>query len=150
MADGIHPLSPDQTQSERVPLLHVSLDENMGDRVWKLDLSDWPELHLNKRIEDVKAIARTAVHFQSLVFPSVVRDILREIVIEQEITDSYYDEDDWKALWLRFVVNLPRVPSLIPEAKADQETWIEAAVDDFCAYRCTCKRYAVWWKEFES
>ena len=141
VADRIHALSPETTESNRISLLHVRLDDSMGDRIWLVDFStDWPELHLNKRIEEVKAIARTDVQFLSLVFPAVVREILREIITEQQITDPYCDDEDWQALWLRFMVNLPGVPKEIPEGD-DAEPWIETAVGAFCAYHRTLERY---------
>lgn len=151
VADRIHPLSPEEAESKRVPLLHVRLDENMGDRIWKLDFTaDWPELHLNKHVEGMKAIVRTDIQFLSLVFPAVVRQILKEIVVTQSFTDPYCDDDDWQTLWLRFVVNLPGVPGDVPETQDDAEEWIETAVDAFCAYHRTRERYAACLKEMES
>jgi len=141
VADRIHALSPETTESDRVSLLHIRLDDNMGDSIWRVDFTtDWPELHLNKRIEDIKATVRNDFHFLSLVFPAVVRDVLREIIKEQEITDPYHDDEDWQALWLRFMVNLPGVPAEIPEG-TEADPWIETAVGAFCAYHRTLEKY---------
>ena len=143
VADRIHPQKPEETESNRISLLPVVLDEHMGERIWKVDFeADMPELHVNKHVEDMKAEAKNSSYFHTLVFPEVVSEVLRHIVLDDEYTDAYADDDDWRSLWLRFVLNLPSVPPEIPESEADADPWIDSAVAAFCAYHRTRDRFA--------
>jgi len=143
VADRIQPQKPNETESNRVSLLPVVLDAHMGERIWKVDFeADMPELHVNKHIEDMKAEAKASALFHTLVFPEVVSEVLRHIIVVDEHTDPYGDEEDWRSLWLRFVLNLPGVPADVPEIDADVGAWIDSAVAAFCAYHRTRQRYA--------
>ena len=138
VADKLVPLRPDEALSRRQSLLPVEF-RDLGSRVWRLDLADWPVLELNRRIADVGEVARAADSFAALVFPEVVRRILHEAVIELECTDPGVDDDDWPGLWLTYACGLPGVPQP-PEggderASALQREWIERAVDAFCRSR---------------
>lgn len=139
VADKLIPLQPDEELAHRQSLLPVEFRE-LGNRVWKLDLSDWPVLELNKRIGDLGEIARSADSFAALVYPEVVRRVLHEAVIELDCTDSGDDDDDdWPGLWLTYACSLPGVTEP-PEggdekARALQQEWIERAVDAFSRSR---------------
>lgn len=138
VADKLIPLRPDEELAGRQSLLPVEFRE-LGNRVWRLDLSDWPVLELNRRIADLGEVARSADSFSALVYPEVVRRILHEAVIELECTDPGLDDDDWPGLWLTYACALPGL-SQPPEgsderARALQHEWIERAVDAFCRSR---------------
>lgn len=138
VTDKLIPLRPDEELARRQSLLPVEFRE-LGNRVWRLDLSDWPVLELNRRIADLGEVARSADSFAALVYPEVVRRILHEAVIEQECTDPSFDDDDWPGLWLTYACSLPNVAQP-PEggderARALQADWIERAVDAFCRSR---------------
>jgi hypothetical protein len=138
VADKLIPLRPDEELARRQSLLPVEFRE-LGSRVWRLDLSDWPVLELNRRIADLGEVARSADSFAALVYPEVVRRILHEAVIELECTDPGVDDDDWPGLWLTYACGLPGVTQP-PEggderARALQHEWIERAVDAFCRSR---------------
>ncbi len=142
VADKLVPLQPEDALARKQSLLPVEF-RDLGDRVWRLDLSDWPVLELNQRIADLGEIARSADSFLALVYPEVVRRILHEALIVQEQTDPDFDDDDWTSLWLRYVCSLPgveRPPEPQPaasseEAQALAESWIERAVQAFCRAR---------------
>jgi hypothetical protein len=138
VADKLIPLRPDEELAQRQSLLPVEFRE-LGNRVWRLDLSDWPVLELNRRIGDLGEVARSADSFAALVYPEVVRRILHEAVIELECTDPTLNDDDWPGLWLTYACNLPGVPE-VPDgtderARALQQEWLERAVDAFCRSR---------------
>jgi hypothetical protein len=138
VADKVIPLRPDEALARRQSLLPVEFRE-LGSRVWRLDLSDWPVLELNRRIADLGEVARSADSFAALVYPEVVRSILHEAVIVQECTDPGFDDDDWPGLWLTYACGLPGVAQP-PEggderARALQQEWVERAVDAFCRSR---------------
>lgn len=138
VADKLIPLRSDEELSRRQSLLPVEF-RDLGDRVWRLDLSDWPVLELNRRIADLGEVARAADSFAALVYPEVVRRILHEAVIELECTDPGIDDDDWPGLWLTYACGLPGVPQP-PEGgdergRAQQHEWIDRAVEAFCRSR---------------
>jgi hypothetical protein len=138
VADKLIPLRPDEELARRQALLPVEFRE-LGSRIWKLDLSDWPVLELNRRIADLGEVARSADSFAALVYPEVVRRILHEAVIELECTDPGVDDDDWPGLWLTFACSLsgvaPPPDGRDERSRALQHDWVERAVDAFCRSR---------------
>jgi hypothetical protein len=139
-------LRPQEELSSRQSLLPVDFTD-LGDQVWRLELSDWPVLELNSRIDAIAEVARSGDSFLALVYPEVVRRILTEIVLEQELTDPGFDDTEWTSLWLRYVCALPGV-KLPPEgvseqARALREEWIEEAVQAFCRARHARRRFEV-------
>lgn len=148
VADKLIPLQPDESLAHKQSLLPVEF-RDLGERVWRLDVSDWPVLELNQRVADLGEIARSGDSFLALVYPEVVRRILHEAVIEQEQTDPAFDEADWTSLWLRYVCSLPGVEApperaigvAEEEARAHAEEWIEQAVQAFCRARDARARF---------
>lgn len=131
-ADRVVPEDVDRGEEARQSLLPVEY-EDLGDRVWALDLeSDWPRLRLNHRFEGIREAARSGPEFVTLVYPEVFRAILARAVSEGRF-DPDNDDDDWGTLWLRFAcreLGRPRPPE---ELDGDAEEWIEEAVNAFCA-----------------
>jgi hypothetical protein len=143
VADKLIPLRPDEKLAQKQSLLPVEFHD-LGERVWRLDLSDWPVLELNQRIAELGEMARSGDSFLALVYPEVVRAILHEAVVVQEQTDpGFEDESDWTALWLRFVCGFPGIESpperalgvAAEDARIRAEEWIERAVQAFCRAR---------------
>jgi hypothetical protein len=138
VADKIIPLRPDEDLEQKQSLLPVDF-RDLGERVWRLDLSDWPVLEPNNRIDDIAEAARSSGGFLGLLYPEVLRRILHEAVIVQEVTDPELNDDDWTCLWLRFACAMPGV-SPPPTAPGPQQVemldeWIEDAVQAFCRER---------------
>lgn len=144
VADRIVALREEQDPGERQPLLPVDFCD-LGERVWRLDLSDWPVLELNQRIDGIVDEARTGDGFLALVYPEVVRQILYAIVIEQEQTDPDFDDSEWTSLWLRYVCALPGVSrppgGMSLHARAEREAWLEETVQAFCRAREVRRRF---------
>jgi hypothetical protein len=143
VADKLIPLRPEEELSRRQSLLPVDFCD-LGDEIWRLDVSDWPVLELNNRVESIAEIARSGDWFLGLVYPEVVRRILHEIVIAQGVTDPGFDDSDWMSLWLRFVCSLPGV-SQPPDgesaqARAERMEWIDGTVQAFCRSRQARRR----------
>ncbi len=142
VADKLIPLQPDESLEHKQSLLPVEF-RDLGERIWRLDVSDWPVLELNQRVAELGEIARSGDSFLALVYPEVVRRILHEALVVEEQTDPDFDEADWTSLWLRFVCSLPGVeppPERAlgagnEEAQAQAEEWIERAVQVFCRAR---------------
>jgi hypothetical protein len=138
VADKLVPLRPEEDEAHKQSLLPVDF-RDLGDRIWRLDLSDWPVLELNRRIADLGEVARSADSFLALVYPEVMRRILREALVVEDQTDPDFDESDWTSLWLRYACSFPGV-ELPPQgagedAVARKEQWIEDTVQAFCRTR---------------
>ncbi|MEM9056796.1 MAG: hypothetical protein AAGD86_04925 [Pseudomonadota bacterium] len=135
VADQIVPQHGEEVDAGRQALLPVDFCD-LGERTWRIDLTDWPVLELNNRIDSIGEAARSSGAFLGLVYPEVLRRVLREIVVAQEITDPEFDEGAWPSLWLRFACALPGVGAppdgSAGDAAARQSEWIEQAVEAFC------------------
>jgi len=130
--EKVVPEESDREEEARQSLLPVEY-EDLGDRVWALDLeSDWPRLRLNSRLEGIREAARSGPEFLTLVYPEIFRAILARALSEGRF-DPDCDDDDWGTLWLRFAcreLGRPRPPEGIG---SEGEEWIEEAVNAFCA-----------------
>jgi hypothetical protein len=135
VADKVVPLRSDDDLQNRLSLLPVEFVD-LGERVWRLDLSDSPVLELNHRIDNISEAARSSGSFLGLLYPEVLRRVLHRIVVEDQETDPNADEDDWQTQWLRFACAVPGIEPPPADASADaagdREEWVEAAVRAFC------------------
>ena len=136
MADKIHPKGVDDTGDNKINLLYVEFSEDLGDQVWRLDLTgDWPVVLVNSQVNSMKEIVKSDPAFFALVYPEIIRQVLNEI-IESDQLDPEMDEDEWHSLWINFVTSLPNVGSpptgRSPNIKNDQKDWVESVVRGFC------------------
>jgi hypothetical protein len=142
VGDRIAPHSPESTEKRKICLLHVEHSNELGDRVWKLDLNqDWPLLLINSKVDGLREIVRNDDSFFALVYPEITQAILREILFERGIDEVSLDDDaSWESLWLRFAAARTGPP---PESETDNERneWIERAVTDFCGIQQVRERY---------
>lgn len=145
VADKLVPLRPEEDETHRQSLLPVEFCD-LGDAVWELDASDWPVLALNHRIEGIGEAARAGDDFLGLVYPEVVRNILRAIVVEQQQFDPDFDDSEWTCLWLRYVCQFsgvgPPPGGYSDAAQSERMDWIEDVVRAFCHARQTRAHYA--------
>jgi hypothetical protein len=131
---------------ERVSLLPAEFVD-LGDLVWRLDFSnDLPVLQLNSGIEDIREIARGNRSFFALVYPEVVRQVLRYILVQENYGDASCDADDWQARWLSYAQSLPGVPPSPARDRyttlQDREEWIDEVVAAFGSRWEIRKRFA--------
>ena len=140
VSDKLVPLRPDEDLTNKQSLLPVEFCD-LGDEIWKLDLSDWPVLELNNRVEGIGEMARSAESFLALVYPEVVRNILHEIIVEQQQTDPGFDDSEWTTLWLRYACSLRGVGEPPSTPSADLTEWIDNAVQAFCRDRDVRRRF---------
>lgn len=143
-ADQIRPRKFTDEDENRIPLLPVVPDDNMGDEIWQLEFDDQQTLlKVNSRLGDWRALARDPV-FHSLIYPSVIRTVLWRILLKEEHYDTQ-DMENWCSRWLRFAVSLPGVgdpPTEDHESRV--EDWIDSVTSAFCRrhnIRATYERY---------
>jgi hypothetical protein len=143
-ADQIRPRRATDEDENRIPLLPVVPDDNMGDEIWRLEFDDQQTLlKVNSRLGDWRMLARDPF-FLALVYPAVFRAVLWRILLQEKHRDTE-DEDDWRSRWLRFAVGLPGVsdpPEEDDEGRIDD--WIDGAAFIFCRrheFRATYERY---------
>jgi|APSaa5957512493_1039668.scaffolds.fasta_scaffold79418_2 hypothetical protein len=119
------------TPGETVSILHVRASDELGQRVWKLDISgDEPVVLINRRVweGDWSGFSRSN-NFGALVLPEIFRNI-----VQWELEQNR-DEGDWSP-WAEFLKNLNHDPEKAPPTAGsiERESWIEEAVSKF-AYK---------------
>lgn len=139
-ADRLRVVDPLDEPTGQRPLLRTRGDD-LGEEAWQLRLDDGgegPLLVLNNRLEDWKQTARTA-QFRLLVYPELMRQILRAAVNPDSTSD-----DGWQRDWLQFAQSLPGVDeSPDDDATADdRDMWVTDAVTAFCRKHDLIKKYA--------
>jgi hypothetical protein len=145
-ADKIVPRSSEEQPTDKLSLLPVEF-RDLGESVWKLDFTAGrPMLQLNSAIDNIRDVARRDSTFLSLVYPEVIRQVLRYILLQEGYEDAGCDEDDWQSHWLRFAQSLP---GIAPPSSAeyfvtlqDREDWIEEVVMAFCQKWKVKERFA--------
>lgn len=144
-ADKIRPRGGDQKEdTNRIPLLPVKPDSDIGDEIWLLDFTDHPILLINAAVGDWRSLAKDPV-FASLVYPMAFRQILSRILYVEEYFETD-DDEDWRSLWLRFATILPGTCDLPGESETDQfDDWIDETVKSFCGEFMIMNRFQNWW-----
>jgi hypothetical protein len=128
--DKVRPQSVDDLPADSQSLLFVEYDD-LGNAVWQLDLDgDWPVLRLNRNAEDISLVASSDKRFLPLVYPEVLRQILVRVLLVDEHSDPYCD-DDWPSLWLKLASRQPGVGLPPDRGRSDQGAWIDKAVESF-------------------
>lgn len=126
-ADEIRPTSLGESPAQCI--LDVVFDL-FGEEVWRLSLDDVdaPKLQVNNKLMGRRTTIKEP-RFFALVFPEVLRQILREAV-----RDGRPGEGDppWQTDWCLFAESLPGVkpaPEVLNDA--DGEEWVQRAVEAF-------------------
>jgi len=131
VADGLTPQAPDQDAKKREPLVPLQIVD-LGERVWRLSLQEFPDgpvvLQVNSRIADIEHIAKHDRGFRTVVFPSILEQVLTYLLRIDE-----YDADDMQLevqKWFRFAAEL--VASAPPDDPTLRDQWITDVVSAFC------------------
>jgi hypothetical protein len=154
-ADAISPVRHDGTDQPRKSLLRVTT-RDLGPVPWSLEFppGDYPLLVINNEIDAGKSLARSNHFFQALVFPAVLNQILRKILLEEEYRPGSDPDDDdrWKEAWLEFCGVLPGNSRLAPGrdfSEEDLDDWIENSIEAFCRKLGAVRKVRVDLKEIE-
>lgn len=140
---GADRVRPELTEGEAAEsLLPVKPDSTLGDEIFRVDFTDQPILLVNDKLGQWKEAAAEPI-FVSLVYPSVLREILTRILILDRGTDDD-DTDSWRNLWLALARRHPGVGSC-PEDSGDVEgraEWIDSVVSAFCKEKGIYARFS--------
>ncbi|MCS7258846.1 MAG: hypothetical protein NZ601_05750, partial [candidate division WOR-3 bacterium] len=102
MADRIKP----EPLSEKKSILPVDF-QDIGHQIWKIEYEQQdggPILIFNKNIPDIEYRAKSDTGFFFFVYPNVLKEILRKIIIQDKVVNiDESDPDDWHTKWLKFV-----------------------------------------------
>lgn len=136
-ADQLPFISQDQQDASRRSLLPTRGDD-LEESVWELEFdetSSGPMLVVNNRLGDWRQIVK-AIEFRSLVYPEVLRQILRRAMDEHDD-----DVTGWQADWLQFAGELPGVGARHSETNQDDVVvWIDGVVRAFSRQQKFCER----------
>jgi len=121
--------------SESKGILPIVESDELGQQLWDLDFREhFVCLRVNKNIPGLKDRAHWDSTVYSLVYPAVVREVLRKAIE----WGAEYDEqsDHWAVLWLRFGRDLHPTkespPTFAGPSDEDVDGWIEEVVQAFC------------------
>lgn len=131
-ADGIPVQIAEEVLERRTTLLPIVPDD-LGQEVWQVDFdgANGPTLLVNQRLGDWKAAA-SGVMFQTLVYPTALREILWHVYHIRQIVDPG-DTEDWGAKWLQFGESVPGAGEVPRTSEDDGEwqQWIDDVVEGF-------------------
>ncbi|MCR4307997.1 MAG: hypothetical protein NUV80_05535 [Candidatus Berkelbacteria bacterium] len=155
LAKHVSPIGIREDNEPGQSLLKVGI-KSLDGRPWKLeyDAADYPTIYVDSDIEAGVSLARTNTFFQSVVFPSVMEDILRKILVEEEYTPSGdpEPEDIWKEGWLDFAASMPgntKYPTDEDWSLDEKQNWIESSIVGFCRNSNSLRKLRVALKEIE-
>jgi len=135
--------------------------DDLGDIVYDVECSfnDDPVVLINKELQlDLKELANNPI-FLGLAFPSIVKDILLQILFKHKIYDT--EGDAWQHNWLRHIVNICGMPlppdpdkeeasAEIPENGKPNDKlqeklneWIDDAIKAFFRHHHLLKKFEV-------
>jgi hypothetical protein len=138
-ADQIRPRKKEELPDLRLPLL-PAIPDDLGEEVWRIDFNNGTWLVVSRDLPNWKQTVSSDT-FRALVYPAAMRQILQRI-LHTEVYRDIEDPDDWRSRWLLFSVQLPGGRS-IPDAREDQEYWIEDVVAAFSLQFFLRSKYVV-------
>ena len=124
-AKGVPPVLPDEDTRDRIPLLPFHASDELGQRLWRLDLSGDPIVEINRGVGDWNAFGRQEM-FVALVYPELIRAIAQWELDQKR-------EPDENAPWTRFLRELGHDPADAPDADDEihREEWLDDVTGSF-------------------
>jgi hypothetical protein len=137
-ADGLIP-NPAEGPGHHICILEVKF-EDLGNLAWNLEIMDssTPTLVVNRMIDNQEFV-RSNTTFFALVYPAVIREILTNILSQDEY-EYEPDGDDWKDRWIRYMTSLGLSVPLTGDEKETRQ-WIDDAVRAFCDSQPACQLF---------
>jgi hypothetical protein len=115
---------------------------DLGAEIWRVDFtSGRPFLEVNRAIPGIMDIVRSDMQFFSLVYPEVIRRILLQILIIEDVQEPDAS-GDWKGQWLAWGCLWHPDATSPPEGEHDSAVeerlkWIEEVSVGFASQRQT-------------
>lgn len=132
LAENIRPLKGGpKTVVGRRGILPVE-QVDLGDELWRLDFrTEDVFLLVNQRVPELADRIRFDAAVYSLIYPSIIREILIRAL--DEVLDDDEEGDRWPVLWRQFAQRLHPARTAPPVADdEDCEDWISDVVAAFC------------------
>lgn len=134
VAENIRPeRAGKQTAAGRRGILPIE-PKDLGEELWRLEFGENDVfLLVNSGVPNLVERARCDPLFYSVVYPEVVRRVLREAFEQNADCDD--EEDRWPTMWLRFGKGLHperEAPPTGEDREDEQGDWIEDVVTEFC------------------
>jgi hypothetical protein len=130
IADKIRPVKPEEGDADRQCILPVQSHDM--ECIWKVDYEgDEPILLINRKAGSKDIVAKSQ-EFVSLVYPSVLREVLYKI--RDDNSEWQDDEESWQNKWLKFTTLLPGVgdtPDWLDDETHTFNQWVDDAVEAF-------------------
>jgi hypothetical protein len=148
-ADRIPFVLPDEKESPLEPLLKIR-PQNLGHEIYRVDYSDegnGPILLINSLAGSYEQIGRHPI-FVSLVYPAVLREILRRIFVFEDHFE-FSDRSNWRSRWLMFAKSFSGVGEM-PSSREDSDQfddWIDKVVAAFSKKIKTFEKFSEFWSE---
>jgi len=113
-------------------ILPLEPRDDLGEQLWRLDFQPQEViLFVNKTVPGLLERFGNDPILHSLVFPSIIREILWRACIHED-----YDDDDdhggWKTLWVRFAKKFDSNRPQTNDDEDDMSNWIESVINQFC------------------
>ncbi|QDU28886.1 hypothetical protein ETAA8_39920 [Anatilimnocola aggregata] len=134
VADQLRPeRSGEPSSGGRRGILPIELAD-LGQEVWRLEFTDHDVLlQVNERLTDLKDRVRSDAMLYAIIYPDVIRRVLRAAIAENVEIDE--DSDRWSVLWLRFGRDLhplqTKPPATVDTSELIDE-WIDEVATAFC------------------
>jgi hypothetical protein len=133
LAENIRPIKGGvKTATGRRGILPVEKSD-LGNELWRLDFRTQDVfLLVNDRIPELADRVRFDASVFSLIYPSIIRQILVR-ALDEEI-DEEEEADKWPILWIRFARRLhpEKLPPPPSDDVEDRQDWVEEIVSAFC------------------
>jgi hypothetical protein len=115
---------PDESENVQQGILPFRASDDLGQRVWRLDMSgEEPVVLINRNVGDWNAFAR-APQFCALVYPELIRSVARWEV------EKDHDSDDIDQPWGILLRRLGYDPSSAPRDEL-LEDWLDDVASEF-------------------
>lgn len=135
LADKLRPRDEKEIEKKKKSILWVDY-QDLDEEIWRVSFSNsMPVLEINKRIKNGNELLKSS-NFFALVYPSVIRQILKRMVMDDIQYDG--DGDEWQNLWMKYFKNVLKTGDM-PEFKDEnmKSEWVEEVVAAFCRRNMT-------------
>jgi hypothetical protein len=121
----VRPRDESDEEEDRRALLPLR-EVDLGEKIWELELSDKPSLLVNRAFPEIAQRLAFDPLLQGAIFPVVLRDVLREILV-----GSASEDEEWVVDWITFASGLLGDPVSTDVSEEEADELITRIVDAF-------------------